>query len=78
MDAIWRQATEALANAQIVQIWGYSLPESGGSLRALLQGLSARVRRSAVEVTVHDPSPRVLGRWKALLGEGIEARQEAL
>ena len=78
MDAIWRQASEALAKAKIVKVWGYSLPEGDGAVRALLQGLSARVRRGEVKVTVHDPSPRVLGRWKALLGEGIETREEAL
>lgn len=78
MNAMWRQASEALARAESVEVWGYSLPEGDGAVRALLQGLSARARRDEVEVIVHDPSAQVLRRWKALLGEEIETRQEAL
>lgn len=78
LETIWRTASEALARAESVVVWGYSLPESDAAIRALLQGLSARVRRGEAEAVVHDPSQRVLRRWRALLGEQVELRREEL
>ncbi len=78
VDAIWRRASEILANADSVEVWGYSLPESDGAIRSLLQVLSTRARSGEVAVVVHDPSIRVLSRWKDLLGDNIELRREKL
>lgn len=78
VDRVWRNASEALAHADSVEVWGYSLPASDGAIRALLQGVSTRVRRGELSVVVRDPSQSVLARWKALLSERIEARREQL
>jgi len=78
LDEVWRQAADALATADEVDVWGYSLPSSDGAIRALLQTLSVRLRRGSCSVVVHDPSETVLRRWKAFLGSGGEFRQETL
>ena len=78
VDRIWRDASEALARAESLKVWGYSLPVGDGAIRALLQTVSVRVRREELDVVVHDPCQRVLDRWTRLLGDGIQVRQESL
>ena len=78
MDRIWRDASEALARAESLEVWGYSLSASDGAIRALLQTVSVRVRREELDVVVHDPSQGVLHQWKRLLGDGIQVRRESL
>ena len=78
VDSIWRDASEALARAESLEVWGYSLPASDGAIRALLQTVSVRARRKELDVVVYDPSQCVLKRWKRLLGDGIQVRQESV
>lgn len=78
MDCIWRRASEALAGAESLEVWGYSLPASDGAIRALLQAASTRVRGGELDVVVHDPWKRVLRRWQELLGDRIQLQEESL
>jgi hypothetical protein len=78
MNSVWRKASDRLAAASSIHVWGYSLPGSDGALRALLHPLARRVERREVHVTVHDPAAQTLDRWRRLLGKGIEFRKERL
>jgi hypothetical protein len=69
MRSIWYQAATALDEAESVEVWGYSLPQSDTAVRTLLNPL--RFRRD-VRVRVHDPLAEVQGRWKEFLGEAAE------
>ena len=77
VDRIWRDASEALARAESLEVWRYSLPASDGAIRALLQTVAVRVRREELDVVVHDPLQDVLDRWIELLGDGNQVRQES-
>lgn len=78
LDEVWRQAADALAMADRIEVWGYSLPSSDVAIRALPQTVSARVRRGDCSVVVHDPSSQVLRRWEAFLGGSADFRREGL
>ncbi len=69
MQAVWSLADEALRTARIIEVWGYSLPESDAAARTLLNSLQLRLERQEAEVLVHDPSSEARTRWRAFLGE---------
>jgi hypothetical protein len=62
---IWRQADTALRNANEIEIWGYSLPESDAAMRALLNPLRGK---AAGTVQIHVAGDgRALDRWRTFL-----------
>jgi hypothetical protein len=74
MQKIWYRASEALAQAETIDIWGYSLPESDSAIRTLLNPLRFRLEQGNVRVCVHEPGCGVTGmevrdRWKQFFGE---------
>lgn len=71
LQDIWRIADKYLHTADEVKIIGYSLPESDGAVRALLNPLGRRLEDGDVEVTVVDPDQEALNRWQGLLGERV-------
>ncbi|MGC2762588.1 MAG: hypothetical protein WA206_14850, partial [Candidatus Binatus sp.] len=77
MQSIWYQAAGALDQAQSVEVWGCSLPQSDTDVRTLLNGLRFRLAQG-VRVRVHDPLPEVRDRWRAFLGEAAEIDGERL
>lgn len=69
MQEIWYRAGEALNQADQIDVWGYSLPESDTAIRALLNPLRFRLKRRSVQVAVHEPySGEVRDRWRSFLG----------
>jgi len=78
LAALWQQAASALARADLVDIYGYSLPESDGAVRALLNILPVRLARQAVRVRVHDPNAFVRKRWMYFLGKRARATGDRL
>lgn len=54
--------------ADVVEVWGYSLPESDQAVRALVAPLIDRLEHSKVSVIVHDPDFEARERWKKFLG----------
>lgn len=65
LRSIWNNAVEALKSARKVIFIGYSMPESDGHLRAMIQ--SAMAERTLSEppaVYVFDPSPEALIRYR--------------
>ncbi len=72
MQSIWYQAAEALDDAESVEVWGYSLPQSDTAVRTLLNDLRFRLARGEVGVRVHEKIPEVQERWREFLGEAAE------
>jgi len=72
MQSIWYQASKALSEAQSVEVWGYSLPESDTAVRTLLNGLRFRLAGGEVRVRIHDPNAEVQDRWRDFLGDAAE------
>ncbi len=70
--AIWLQVSQALAQADTVDIIGSSLPESDIGIRVLMNPLRARLASGSVTVRVQDPSPEAAHRWKLLLGRLVQ------
>ena len=77
-QTIWLKASQALALADTVEIIGSSLPESDIGVRVLMNPLRARLASGSVSVTVRDPSPDTIQRWKHLLGGTIRWDRHAL
>jgi hypothetical protein len=68
MQRIWHLAGEALKNADQIDVWGYSLPESDTAIRALLNQVRFRLECEQVAVHIHEPnSVEVRERWKVFL-----------
>jgi hypothetical protein len=68
MQQVWHLATEAFRQAEEINIWGYSLPESDMAMRTLLNLLRFRLSREQVEVFVHEPyDGKVRSRWRQFL-----------
>jgi hypothetical protein len=62
---IWRQADEALRNADEVEIWGYSLPPSDSAARVLMQSLRWRAPTpEPPHIIVHNPKGEHLDRFR--------------
>ncbi len=62
---IWRSAFDALRSAKKLVFIGYSMAESDGHLRAMIQSaMSKRTLASPPEVYVFDPSPEALVRYR--------------
>jgi hypothetical protein len=72
MQSIWHQAARALDEAESVEVWGYSLPQSDTAVRTLLNGLRFRLTQGEIRVRVHDPLREVRDRWQEFLGDGAE------
>jgi hypothetical protein len=72
MQSIWYQAARALDEAESVEVWGYSLPQSDTAVRTLLNCLTFKLTQGKVEVRVHDPLAEVRDRWQEFLGEGAK------
>ena len=72
MQSIWHQAAKALDEAESVEVWGYSLPQSDTAVRTLLNCLRFRLAQCNVTVRVHDPLRDVRDRWQEFLGEAAE------
>jgi hypothetical protein len=68
LEVVWDRASTALRAATDVEIWGYGLPDSDGTVRLLLSCLRPRLARAKVRVAVHDPSGDARDRWARLLG----------
>lgn len=64
IQQVWHRAAEALRKANVVEVWGYSLPESDGAIRALLNTLPFR---REVEICVHEPCVAAQTRWSEFL-----------
>jgi hypothetical protein len=74
MRQVWRLADEALRQAKTVEVWGYSLPESDGAARILLNVLPDRLKREEVTISVHicgdrPEAGKARDRWRNLLGK---------
>lgn len=76
LQEIWQLAVEALHSADQVKIIGYSLPESDGAVRTLLNPLRSRLGGGNAQVVVVNDDPNALDRWKDLLGDRAELRRE--
>ncbi|MDH3503933.1 MAG: hypothetical protein OEM58_05315 [Nitrospirota bacterium] len=75
---VWGAAHSALEQADVVDVWGYSLPEADGAARALFLGLKTRLNSGKVHVTVHDPCNATRERWLHCLGDLIHTKDEGL
>jgi hypothetical protein len=71
-QTIWLQASQALAQAEAVDIIGSSLPESDIGVRVLMNPLRARLASGSVTIGVQDPSSETAHRWKLLLGPPVQ------
>jgi len=67
MQRIWHLAADALAKAQCLIVWGYSLPPSDGAARMLLNSMRFR----SVDITVGDPSGDTRDRWDEFIGRSV-------
>jgi hypothetical protein len=63
---IWRKADVALRQADDIEIWGYSLPESDASARVLFNSLRDRPGRDAPRVHVAGDT-EARNRWLTFL-----------
>lgn len=68
---IWYTAASALARADRVEIYGYSLPLSDAAARLLLNPLRFRLSERSVEVVVTDPSPETRENWDEFMGAKV-------
>jgi hypothetical protein len=73
MRQVWQLADEALRQAERVEVWGYSLPESDSAVRVLLNVLPGRFKRGELAVCVHlygdrPEARKARYRWRTLLG----------
>lgn len=69
---IWEQADAALRQADEIEVWGYSLPESDIAMRVLLNPLRDRLAQHQARVSVHVPfddipARKTRARWRAFL-----------
>ena len=78
MQKVWHLAGEALRQAELVEVWGYSLPASDMAVRALLNILRFRLANHEVRVRVHERVPEVRDRWREFLGETAEIDAQPL
>ena len=69
MQEIWHLAAQSLSRAKVVDVYGYSLPESDVAVRTLLNVLRFRSEAREVRMRVHDKSPDAQDRWRAFLGD---------
>jgi hypothetical protein len=74
MRQVWRLADAALLQANTVEIWGYSLPESDIAPRVLLNVLPDRLKRCEAKIRVHVYGDRAEDkkareRWRVLLDD---------
>lgn len=69
---IWSDSLDALARAEKVDIWGYSLPTSDSAAVVLMTSLIGRLQRARVipdvQITIHDPSEETRNRWRDFFG----------
>jgi hypothetical protein len=61
MQQIWRFAAKCIENAQRIDVYRYSLPDSDVGIRALLNVLRFRSQSNEVDLRVHDPRRRIAG-----------------
>ncbi len=64
MQQVWHRAAKALRKAHVIEIWGYSLPESDTAIRILLNILRFR---SKIQINVHEPCATARTRWSKFL-----------
>lgn len=63
IQKVWYAATLALARADRVEIYGYSLPQSDAAARLLMNPLRFRLSERSVKVVVHDPAFETREKW---------------
>lgn len=78
LQRIWSRAAAAVERATQLDVWGYSLPESDGPVRALLAGLRDRSEAGSLRLVVHDPCPEVLHRWESFVGPSAAFERHSL
>jgi hypothetical protein len=78
LQRAWYRAAEALRQADQVDIWGYSLPESDTAVRTLLIVLRERSESGDLLVTIHDPKRETRERWQSFVGEKAKYRDDSL
>jgi hypothetical protein len=66
MQQVWHRAAEVLRKANVVEVWGYSLPKSDAAVRVLLNALPFNRK---VHICVHDPCEGARKRWCEFLRE---------
>jgi hypothetical protein len=65
---IWQQADAGLRQADEIEVWGYSLPESDSAMRGLLNPLRVRLQQRRVKIPVHLAGDgKALDRWRSFL-----------
>ena len=75
LRCIWSNAFEALKSAKKIIFIGYSMPESDGHLRAMIQAaMAARTLPEPPEVHVFDPTDQTLCRYSQLF-QPLEGRK---
>jgi hypothetical protein len=67
----WREAHKAVQRAELVDVYGYSLPMADGAIRVLLAPLRQRSEEGAVRIHVREMMPDAQERWRALLGPSL-------
>jgi hypothetical protein len=60
MQQVWHSAANALRKAHMVEVWGYSLPESDAAIRILLNAARFRTK---VQICVHERCEAARKRW---------------
>lgn len=78
LEIIWERASHALASAECIDVWGYSLPPDDSAVHTLLLSAVARVREGHCWMTVHDPDRQVLYRWREFVGSRLAMVPERL
>ncbi len=61
---LWTKAYEYLHEAEELVICGYSLPEADQLAQSLFSGFA---NRKLKQITIVDPNPAIISRWRALL-----------
>lgn len=77
MQRIWATAADVFRKAEVVDVWGYSLPESDSAARVLLNVLRGRIERHEVAVGVHAGSDSH-DRWRDFLGARAQIDDQKL
>jgi hypothetical protein len=75
---IWQQADVAIRLAGVVEIYGYSLPESDVAMSLLLAPLRWRAAVNEVKVEVNDPNGEVLDRYRTFFDGKVTLCKRAL
>ena len=78
MQRIWNAAVEALGRAELIDVYGYGLPESDFAVRTLFNPLWFRLERcDGLQLRAHDSSCATRRSWTEFLGreDGTDGRR---